>query len=309
MRVIDDLQSFEKPDFAVVTIGTFDGVHLGHQTILRQVVDEAKANNGKSILITFWPHPRFILRPNDDSLKLLSTFQEKQKRIEDIGIDYIVRLAFTPEFSNLSPEEFLRDILIGQVGTRKLFIGYDHRFGNNREGNIGFLKSRSSHYGFSVVEIPRQDIDHIGVSSTKIRNALQGGEVTLANSLLGRNYSMEGTVVHGQKRGRSIGFPTANIEIKEPFKLFPKDGVYAVNVKLGPTAYLGMLNIGFRPTLDGSKRSIEVHLFNFDEDLYGKVLVIEFVRFIRDEHKFDSIEQLKNQLQKDKEKALEILAE
>ncbi len=307
MEVVDNLSHFKKPIFPVVTIGTFDGVHSGHQIVLKQVVEEASKNHGKSILITFWPHPRFVLRPDDDSLKLLSTFKEKERLIEKIGIDYIVKLSFTSEFSNQSAEEFLKNILIDQIGTKKLFIGYDHHFGNNREGNISFLKERSSEYDFEVVEIPRQDIDHIGVSSTKIRNALNDGQINLANKLLGRKYSIEGTVVHGLKKGRHLGFPTANIEIKEKFKLLPKDGVYAVIVKISANTFKGMLNIGFRPTIDGSQRSIEVHLFNFDQDLYGQFLVIEFVEFIRDEQKFEDLDHLKSQLEEDKKSALKFL--
>ncbi|MEM0939582.1 MAG: bifunctional riboflavin kinase/FAD synthetase [Bacteroidota bacterium] len=307
MKVVDNLTSFKKPDFSVVTIGTFDGVHRGHQIVLSKVVDAAVSNKGKSILITFWPHPRFILRPNDNSLKLLSTFIEKKRLIDKIGFDYVIKLTFTSEFSHLSAEQFLSNILIDKIGTKKLFIGYDHHFGNKREGNIDFLQNKSDLYGFSVVEIPRQDIDNIGVSSTKIRNALYIGKIALANTLLGRNYSIEGKVVHGEKKGRSIGFPTANVQIKETFKLLPRDGVYAVRVRRSFHEYLGMLNIGFRPTLEGSQRSIEVHLFNFDEELYGELLTIEFIEFIREEQKFNSLDQLRKQLNKDKQKTLEIL--
>jgi len=303
MKVIDHLEDFEKPDFAVVTIGTFDGVHRGHQAILKQVVSEARAQNGKSILITFWPHPRFILKPEDDSLKLLSTFWEKVQIMKEIGLDYIVKLTFTPAFSNQSAEAFLRNILIDKIGTKKLFIGYDHRFGNNREGNLSFLQSRQSQYHFSVVEIPRQDIDDISVSSTKIRSALSTREITLANTLLGRNYCIEGRVIHGMKKGRTIGFPTANVEIQEQFKLLPADGVYVVKVILSDQRYFGMLNIGFKPTMQGTKRTIEVHLFNFDEDIYNEMILVEFIRSLRKEIKFNNLNQLKDQLTRDKEEA------
>lgn len=307
MKVISNLEEFEKPDFSAVTIGTFDGVHLGHQIILEKVVKAAKENNGKSILITFWPHPRFILKPHDDSLKLLSTFNEKVELIEKIGIDYLVRLSFTPDFSNLSADQFLRQILVDSIGTNKLFIGYDHHFGNNREGNIEFLKQHAHEYGFDVSEIPRQDIDDIGVSSTKIRNALSKGDIPLSIALLGRAYSLSGKVIHGEKKGRSIGFPTANIEVSESFKLLPRDGAYAVKVTRGVDVFNGMLNIGFRPTLGGLKKSIEVHLLNFEEEIYGHELTVKFVEFIRPEMKFDSIVSLKGQLEKDKNKALKIL--
>lgn len=308
MRVIDHLESFDKPTYAVVTIGTFDGVHIGHQTILKRLVYEAKKHNGKSILITFWPHPRFILNKDADKLKLLSTFDEKVNMVADLEVDYILKIAFTPEFSNLSAEEFVRQILVDKVGTKKLFIGYDHHFGNNREGNIHFLHEHADEYGFEVNEISKQEIDHIGISSTKIRNTLESGEIHLANSLLGRNYSIKGKVIDGNKKGRSIGFPTANIEIPESYKLLPADGAYAVKVMVDSQSFNGMLNIGFKPTVDGSNRTIEVHLFNFDADIYGKEIVVEFVKALRKEMKFASIEDLKTQLQKDKEAALEILS-
>lgn len=308
MRVIDHLESFDKPTYAVVTIGTFDGVHIGHQTILKRLVAEAKKHNGKSILITFWPHPRFILNKDADKLKLLSTFDEKVKIVTDLGVDYILKIAFTPEFSDLSADEFVKQILVDKVGTKKLFIGYDHHFGNNREGNIQFLHEHADEYGFEVNEISKQEIDHIGISSTKIRNTLESGEIHLANSLLGRNYSIKGKVIDGNKKGRSIGFPTANIEIPESYKLLPADGAYAVKVMVDSQSFNGMLNIGFKPTVDGSKRTIEVHLFNFDEDIYGKEIVVEFVKALRKEMKFASIEDLKLQLQSDKRAALEILS-
>lgn len=307
MKVVDDLEQFEKPAFSAVTIGTFDGVHLGHQTILRKVVEEAKSNNGKSILITFWPHPRFILKPHDTALKLLSTFEEKVSLIENLGVDYIIRLEFTPAFSRLSAEEFVKEILVYKIGTKKLFIGYDHHFGNNREGDIAFLKKRSSEYGFDVDEISKQQIDDVGVSSTKIRNALNSGNVSLANSLLGRDYTISGLVIHGNKRGRSIGFPTANLEISEGYKLLPMDGSYAVKVYLQHQLLNGMLNIGNRPTIDGKYRSVEVHLFNFARDIYGEFLKIQFVQYLRPEKKFESTDQLKHQLEKDQKEALIIL--
>lgn len=307
MRVIDHLDDFVKPEFAAVTIGTFDGVHIGHQTILKRLVEEAKLNNGKSVLITFWPHPRFILNKDTEKIKLLTTFDEKVRMVEDLGVDYILKIAFTPEFSNLTADEFVRQILVDKVGTRKLFIGYDHHFGNNREGNIKFLQENSEAYGFEVNEISKQEIDHIGVSSTKIRATLESGEIHLANSLLGRNYSITGKVIDGNKQGKLLGYPTANVQITEAYKLLPSDGVYAIKASLDNNQYLGMLNIGFKPTLDGSERTIEAHLFNFEEDIYGHELTIEFVRSLRKEMKFENIEALKMQLNKDKQTALDIL--
>ncbi len=307
MKVIEDIEAFEKQPYAAVTIGTFDGVHLGHQEILKQVVADAKSNDGKSLLITFWPHPRFILKKDADDLKLLSTFEEKVDLLESLGLDYIIKIPFTPKFSNLSAEAFVQTILIDQIGTRKLFIGYDHRFGNNREGNIQFLKEKSSTYGYEVFEIPRQDIDDIGISSTKIREALNEGDIQLSNSLLGRNYSLNGTVVEGQKVGREIGFPTANIQMDKDYKLLPGDGAYAIIAKLGEQQLNGMLNIGFKPTVNGSQRTIEAHLFNFEENIYGREITIEFVQALRKEKKFDSLDHLKEQLEMDKAKAIDIL--
>lgn len=307
MQVIDHIEQFEKPEFAAVTIGTFDGVHMGHQIILKKLVAEAKKQKGKSILITFWPHPRFILSKDTDNLKLLTTFEEKVSLIGDLGVDYILKIAFTPEFSNLSAEDFVKSILVDKVGTKKLLIGYDHHFGNNREGNIEFLKSRSNDFGFIVDEIPRQDIDHIGVSSTKIRNSLKSGEIHLSSSLLGRPYSISGKVIDGNKKGRQIGFPTANIQLNESYKQLPRDGSYAVRASVDGMDYKGMLNIGFKPTVDGSDRTIEVNLFDFDDQIYGETITIHFIRSLRNEMKFNSIEDLKDQLFLDKEAALNIL--
>lgn len=307
MKVINNIEDFPKSELTVVTIGTFDGVHLGHQEILNRVVTDAKSIGGKSVLITFWPHPRFILKKNDSDLKLLSTFDEKVELLESIGLDYLIKIPFTPKFSNLSAEEFTKTILVESIGTKKLYIGYDHRFGNNREGDIEFLKQRGSEFGYKVFEIPRQDIDDIGISSTKIRSALFEGQIQLSNSLLGRNYEIRGTVVEGQKIGRGIGFPTANLQVAETYKLLPGDGSYAILAHVDGANLKGMLNIGFKPTIDGNQRTIEAHLFNFDENIYGKKITIEFVQSLRKERKFDSLEELKKQLARDRDNATTIL--
>jgi len=307
MKVIDHLEDFHKPSHSVVTIGTFDGVHVGHQTILKRLVREARDHYGKSVLITFWPHPRFILNKDADKLKLLTTFDEKAELIGDLGVDYILKIAFTPEFSNLSAHEFVNRILIEQVGTKQLFIGYDHHFGNNREGNIQFLQKGASDYGFEVNEITKQEVDDIGISSTKIRDTLASGEIHLANTLLGRNYSVTGRVVKGKQLGRSLGFPTANIEIPESYKLLPADGAYAIRAFVEDDCYQGKLNIGYKPTVDGTARTVEAHLFNFDQDIYGAEMNVEFVRALRKEMKFDGVESLKDQLEKDKAAALQLL--
>lgn len=307
MKVIDSTSGFVKQDFAVVTIGTFDGVHVGHQAILKELIADAKKNNGTSILITFWPHPRFVLKKGKTDLQLLSTFDEKIDLLEALGLDYLVKVPFTPEFSNLTADEFLQKILVEAVGTKKLYIGYDHRFGNNREGNLEFLTDRAIDFGYEVVEISRQDIDSIGVSSTKIREALRLGDIELANSLLARNYTITGKVVEGEKVGRKVGFPTANIELEEDYKMLPSDGSYAVVVIVGRERYNGMLNVGFKPTLGGSSRTIEVNIFDFDSNIYTQTITIEFIKALRKEKKFESLEELKIQLEVDKANALNIL--
>jgi len=308
MEIISNLKSFDKPENSFVTIGTFDGVHLGHHEIISKIVSESRESNGKSILVTFWPHPRFIIKKDVNSLKLITTFEEKCELLEKLGIDYLIKLSFTEEFSSLTAEEFLAQILIDQVGVNKLFIGYDHRFGNNREGNLEFLKAKTSSYGYEVKEIPRKDIDHMGVSSTKIRNAILDGDMKLAATLLGRNFSLKGKVIDGNKKGRSIGFPTANIFVEEEFKILPKDGVYAVEVSVGGGLFKGMLNIGFKPTINGSKRTIEVHIFEFNKDIYEEFITLYFVDFVRDEMRFENLISLKNQLEKDRDTIKNVLS-
>lgn len=307
MQLIEDISSFQVPGYAVVTSGTFDGVHYGHQKILRKVVKTAKEKNGKSVVITFWPHPRFVLKKGHDELKLLSTFEEKAKLIEENGIDYLVKIPFTKEFSELSSEEFINQILVEKINTKKLVIGYDHRFGKNREGGFDYLKKNSARYGFEVEEIPRQDIEHVGVSSTKIRDAIMNGQIHEATEFLGRPYSLSGFVKDGDRIGRSIGFPTANIDVPESYKLIPADGAYAVLLDYKGNTLQGMLNIGQRPTVSGEERRIEVHIFDFDEEIYNERLTIYFIKLLRREQKFDSIDQLRLQLNNDKQSAFEIL--
>lgn len=307
MNIYHRLEDFKPLDFAVVTSGTFDGVHVGHQQILKRVNEIAKANNGESVLITYWPHPRLVLYPDDTELKLLNTFEEKADLLRDQGINHLLRIPFTKEFSQLTSEQFIQKVLIQTINTKKLVIGYDHRFGNNREGRFEQLKVNSRTYGFEVEEIPKQEVDHVGVSSTKIRNSLLKGEVDLANDLLGTEYSMIGRVIKGEKIGRIIGFPTANLEIEMRHKLIPADGAYAVKVVYNRTVFNGMLNIGYRPTVNGKVKSIEVHIFDFANDIYGESLKILFVKRIRAEQKFTDIEALKTQLAIDKKESLKIL--
>lgn len=309
MVIIEGHQAIPEIQNAIVTSGTFDGVHFGHQKILKKIVNTAKEQNGKSVVLTFWPHPRFVLFPEEKTLKLLSTFEEKAQLLEEVGIDYLVKVEFTKAFSQLSSETFIQNMLVEKLKTKKLIIGYDHRFGKNRTGSFEYLKENSQRFGFEVEEIPRQDIDDVGVSSTKIRQALFYGEVDHAAELLGRAYSVQGTVVEGKKIGTQLGFPTANINVSEEYKLIPKDGAYAVRVRVKDNWYKAMLNIGVRPTVGGLHRVIETHLFDFDQNVYGDSVQIEFVKHLRDEKKFDSLEDLKTQLQKDKVSALALLAE
>lgn len=308
MVIIEQLEDFPDIDNVVVTSGTFDGVHFGHRKILKRVVEAAQSSGGKSVVLTFWPHPRFVLAPDDNALKLLSTFDEKAALLDELGIDFLVKIKFTREFSQLSSSDFIRSILIDSLKTKLLIIGYDHRFGKNREGGFDYLKENSADFGFEVLEIPRQDIDDVGVSSTKIRASLESGAVNKAEEYLGRCYELEGRVVHGNRLGTKMGFPTANISVAESYKLIPKDGVYAVKVFVLNEWGTGMLNIGFRPTVDGSVRSIEVHLFDFDQEIYGESISIHFVEKLRDEKKFENLDELKKQLAIDKKSAQAILS-
>lgn len=292
---------------AVVTSGTFDGVHFGHQKILARLREVADEVNGETVMITYWPHPRMVLKPWDDSLKLLSTFPEKANLLEKYGIDHLVKIPFTKAFSQMSAEEYIKVILHDRLKTNRIIIGYDHRFGKNREGGLPELRAHAEKYDYVVEETPRQDIDEIGVSSTKIRRALETGNVKLANQYLGREYSVTGMVVKGKQLGRTLGYPTANINVKENYKLIPSDGIYAVKVCNKYKKYSGMLNIGHRPTVGGDYKTIEVHIFDFDEDIYNSEISLEFIDHIRKEVKFDSIEGLKLQLRKDEKAVRDIL--
>ncbi|WP_258099016.1 bifunctional riboflavin kinase/FAD synthetase [Marinoscillum pacificum] len=307
MQLVEDLKDFEAPNYSVVTSGTFDGVHFGHQKILKKIIQIAKEKGGKSVVLTFWPHPRFVLKPDSNDLKLLTTFEEKAQLLDQIGIDYLVKIPFTREFSELSSDEFIRQILVNKLNTQKLVIGYDHRFGKNREGGFDYLMEHSQDYGFEIEEIHRQDIEHVGVSSTKIREALANGNIHIANEFLEREYSITGFVKDGDRIGRSIGFPTANLDIPETYKLIPADGAYAVRVEVDGKNYQGMLNIGQRPTVSGQERRIEVNIFDFNEDIYNHRVKVAFVRLLRKEQKFSSIEELKDQLNKDRLQAIDIL--
>lgn len=305
MRIYYSIDDFSPVKNAVVTSGTFDGVHLGHKKILSRLTEIARKTSGETVVITFWPHPRLVLYPQDTQLRLLNTFEEKAELLKKQGVNHLLRIPFTKEFSQLSSEEFITRILVEKIGTRKLVIGYDHHFGKNREGSFEQLKLNGPKYGFEVEEIPRQDIDHIAVSSTKIRQSIEAADLETANHLLGQPYTLSGRVIQGDQLGRQLGYPTANIEIDSLHKLIPADGIYAVQVRHADRIYRGALYIGNRPTVGGSRKVIEVNIFNFDRDIYGESLTVEFHKFIRHDKKLDSLEALQKQITHDKEQVLQ----
>lgn len=307
VKVYNGLGEFRKLENAIVTTGTFDGVHQGHQKILNRLIEVAKKNNGESVLLTFFPHPRMVLQPDSD-LKLINTIEEKIELLREVGIDHLIIHPFTKEFSRTTSLEFVRDLLVNKIGTTKLVIGYDHHFGRNREGSFEHLKEFGPIYGFEVEEITVQDVDDVNVSSTKVRIALEEGQVDVAANYLGHSFFIQGVVVHGQKIGRELGFPTANVQIQNPYKLIPANGIYAVRIKIADSLYKGMLNIGTRPTIENSQEvTVEVNLFDFSGDLYGKQVTVLFIKRIRDEKKFKNKEALIEEMQKDKVRAHNIL--
>lgn len=300
MRIFNDLDAIGEIQNPVVTIGTFDGVHLGHQKILQTLKDEAESVQGESVLLTFYPHPRMVLFPESHGLKLLQTQAEKIEKLEKNGLQNLVVYPFSFEFSRLTALEFVRDILVNKLHVRKIVIGYDHQFGKNREGSIAYLKDIADTYEFEVIEIPAQDIDEVNVSSTKIREALLQGDVQRANMFLGEPYQLSGTVIRGRALGRTIGFPTANIEVNTDIKLIPGIGVYAVEVLVDGQVYRGMLNIGIRPTVVSTDVvNLEVHILDFHRDIYDKSITVRFIERVRDEQKFESVDALKEQLKND----------
>ncbi|TGE16281.1 bifunctional riboflavin kinase/FAD synthetase [Hymenobacter elongatus] len=310
MQVFRDPAQFPHLHNATVTTGTFDGVHLGHQKILRRLLEVARQTGGPSVVITYWPHPRLVLapplaHPQPLDLHLLSTLDERIEYLEKFGVDYLLIVRFTKEFSELSSEEYIQQLLLDTVGTRKLVIGYDHRFGKNREGGFEYLSQNADRYGMEVEEIPREDVAAVGVSSTRIRRALEAGDILTANRYLGYSYPLTGLVVQGQQLGRTIGYPTANLQLPEPLKQIPARGVYAVlaTTQAG-TVEPGMLNIGVRPTVGGAlAQTIEVHLLDFTGDLYGQLLTLQLVARLRDEQKFSGLDALKAQLAQDADDA------
>lgn len=323
MKIYNQLSEFNKLANAVVTIGTFDGVHFGHQKIIKRLCEMAKSSGGESVLLTFFPHPRMIIDPENQELKMINTIDEKAQILASLGVDHLIITPFTRDFSNLSATDYIKNILVDTIGTKKIIIGYDHRFGKDRLGNIQTLAENTTHYGYQVEEIPEQDINDVAVSSTKIRKALLDGDVALANEYLGYSFSIYGPVIKGDKIGRTIGFPTANIFVAETYKLIPGDGIYAVTVEMDleveskgadlttnstfksqPSTFRGMAYIGQRPTINGMTRNIEVNIFDFDKEIYGQNIKMNFLAFLRHDVKFTGLEALKIQLQQDKEDTL-----
>lgn len=307
MITVQSISKYDEKHPVAITIGTFDGVHIGHRKILEKVINHAKNSNLKSAVLTFFPHPRMVLQ-KDANIKLLNTIDEKKTILEKMGLDILVIHPFTKEFSRLSATEFVRDLLVNKLKSKNIIIGYDHRFGRNRNANITDLIAFGNTLDFSVEEIPAQEIDEVSVSSTKIRRALENGDIETANAYLGYEYMLTGTIKKGKGLGRKIHFPTANVRIEETYKLIPKNGSYIIKSYFEGADVFGMMNIGYNPTVNGTSKTIEVHFFDFDADLYDKNLQIDLLSRLRDERKFDSLDELKLQLAKDKEKSLQFIS-
>jgi len=328
LKIYHNLTEFTKLDNAIVTIGTFDGVHFGHQKIIKQLVEKAKTDGGESVILTFFPHPRMIIDPENQDLKMINTINEKAEILKSLGVDHLIITPFTRDFSNQLPDDYIKNTLVNNIGTKHIIIGYDHRFGKDRSGNLADLKTAGLHFGFTVEEIMEQDIHDVAVSSTKIRQALLAGDVSLAADYLGYPFSIFGRVIKGDKIGRTIGFPTANIFVEETYKLIPGDGIYAVTVEMNsdltvtdskttsenptvnlkPLTFKGMAYIGQRPTINGMTRNIEVNIFDFNREIYGQDIKMNFLKFLRHDVKFTGLEALTVQLQKDKEATLNYFA-
>ncbi len=332
MQIYYDIREFQPLQNAVVTIGTFDGVHLGHRKIISRLQEIARECDGETVILTFFPHPRMILHPEDQNLKLLNTITEKAQLLAALGIDHLIITPFSRDFSNLSAKEYIREMLVERIGTKKIVIGYDHRFGKDRSGGLAELQQFAPVYGYEAEEILEQDVNEVAVSSSRIRKALLQGEITWANQFLGYAFFITGKVIRGDQIGRTLGYPTANLFIEESYKLIPADGIYAVSVEVGaemkerragniaggillstlrsplpaPRSPLlkGMAYIGHRPTINGMTRNIEVNIFDFDGDIYNQTLQMSFHAFIRHDIKFPGLEELTQQLGRDKESVL-----
>lgn len=305
MKVYTALDNYNKQP-SVVTIGTFDGVHLGHKKIINRLCKYSDSSNLSSLILTFFPHPRMVLNKGE-TLKLLNTIEEKKQRLEFLGIDALVIEPFTLEFANLSAKDYVKNIIVDKLNAKHIIIGYDHRFGKNRSANINDLITYGNEYGFTVEEISVKDVEDVSVSSTKIRQALHNGQIEKANKYLGYNFSLRGVVVKGRGIGKSLEYPTANIQIDSELKLIPKNGVYIVKSSDNEKLLWGMMNIGVNPTFNNSKLSLEVHFLDYNKTLYDKTLTIQLVKFLRDEQKFSSVEALKTQIRMDEKQTRDFI--
>ncbi|MCF6166922.1 bifunctional riboflavin kinase/FAD synthetase [Lutibacter sp.] len=306
MEIFNDLSTYKSTKKTFVTIGTFDGVHIGHQKVLKNLVKNAKINNAAPLLLTFFPHPRMVLE-KDKEIKLINTIDERISLLKKTGLKFLIIQKFTKEYANKTALNFVKNILVDKLNISKLIIGYDHQFGKNREGDFSQLQEYGQQFNFTVEEISQLNIDSIAVSSTKIRKAIEEGEIEKANNYLGYHFMITGEVVKGRNLGEKIGFPTANLNVSETYKLIPKTGAYIVKSEIENNTIFGMMNIGYRPTVSGKHQTIEIHFFDFNKDLYHKTIQVDVLKFLRNEQKFDSVEKLKNQLQKDKQKSLKYI--
>jgi len=300
MKTIHGIENFPADEASIVTIGTFDGVHLGHQQILKQLIDISRKSKLKSVLLTFFPHPRMVLQP-DVPMHLIQTIEERERALAKTGLDYLVIHPFSAEFSRLSADDYVKRVLVQQLKVQKVVVGYDHRFGRNRTASLEDMYHYADIYDFELIEIDAKKIDSTAVSSTKIRKAIDEGNIELANTYLGQPFTLEGMIVHGDKRGRELSYPTANMDLKNPHKIVPKQGVYLVKSNLSNRVVYGMMNIGTKPTFDASMPSIEVHFFDWNDDLYGQAVQVELLKWVREERKFSSVEELQTQIQADEQ--------
>lgn len=300
MKTIHGIENFPADEASIVTIGTFDGVHLGHQQILKQLIDTSRKSKLKSVLLTFFPHPRMVLQP-DISMRLIQTIQEREKALQKTGLDYLVIHPFSTEFSRLSADDYVKQILVEQLNVRKVVVGYDHRFGRNRTASLEDMYHYAEIHEFEVIEINAEKIESTAVSSTKIRKAIDEGNIELANTYLGHSFTIEGMVIDGDKRGRELSYPTANIDLQNPHKIVPKQGVYLVKSNLEDRIIYGMMNIGTKPTFNAAMPSIEVHFFDWNGNLYGQAVQVELLKWVREERKFNTVEELQTQIQADEQ--------
>lgn len=309
MKIFNGLEEYNLFKKPVVTIGTFDGVHLGHRQIILQLKKTAKGIGGETLVLTFWPHPRHVIDPHEDKLSLLNTLEDKISIFESLGVENLLIIPFTEEFSKQPPNVFINSLVTGKLNAKVIVIGYDHRFGKGRMGSYSYLKENSRLFDYDLIEVPPFEIDGLNVSSTKIRNFLLSGDINFANKLLGYNYYLRGKVIKGKDLGKSFDFPTANIMINSKLKLIPFDGVYVCKVSIENEEFFGMVNIGENPTIPEKGRSIEVNIFDFEKDIYGENIKVEFLERLRDEIKFDNKDLLKKQIQKDKKRSIKYIRE